>query len=210
MINCLGQEQNINCFVTEDGKYLTDILAELAALKSSSAGKTAISSDDITSKSLIRNTSYVCSSKITKRDFVYNISNSANSVVFSWDFLPVISALPTGFKLAISRVKVSGNSASGGNFIVDSQTPSGGIPINLSNFPITADISVRLTTPCGQVDLTSQIHVVNPAITGDFRTRFDVRDLNPQAGTINLTQQLNSLEDQIVTLRLEIENLKAN
>lgn len=209
MVNCLGQEQNINCFVTEDGRYLTDILAELAALKSSPAANMSISTDDITSKSLIRNTSYICSSKIVKRDFVYTISNSVNSVLFSWDFLPVISALPTGFKLATSRVKVTGNSSSGANLLADSQTPSGGIPLTLQSFPITADLTVRLTSPCGNIDLTSQIYVTNPAVVGEWRTNFSVKDLNPATGEINLTNQLNSLEDQLVSLRLEVENLKS-
>lgn len=210
MVNCLGQEQNINCFVTEDGRYLTDILAELAALKSSPAEKQGISTDDITSSSLIRNTSYVCSSKIVKRDFVYNISSSVNSVIFSWDFLPVISALPTGYKLALSRVKVTGNSSSGANLLTDSKTPSGGIPLSAVSFPISVDFEVRLTTPCGNVDLTSELSVVNPAKVGEWRIRFDVRDLNPQTGTLSLTEQLNSLEDQVASLQVVVETLRHN
>lgn len=221
--NCLNNEISTRCIFDEvTGKSLTTILSELDTT-SPVETTTSISTDDITSKSLMRNKSYICSAQIVKRDFTYGISVTQNTVLFSWDFLSVLSNLPTGYKTAKIDVKTTGSSSTASNAFTSSKTASGGVSLSAANFPISVDILTRVTSPCGDIDLTSQFTIVNPAEVGTFGTKFDARDLNPQTGVINLTQQLDSLESQlssailklntygdlITELRSEIEALKS-
>jgi len=219
--NCIGNEIPTRCIYDETtGKSLTTLLSELET--ETPVQTTAdITTDDITSKSLMRNKSYICSAQIVKRDFTYGISITQNTVLFSWDFLSVLSNLPTGYKTAKIDVKTTGSSTAS-NAFTSSKTASGGVSISAANFPISVDILTRVTSPCGDIDLTSQFTIVNPAEVGTFGTKFEARDLNPQTGTIRLTEQLNSLEAQVFQnslaintykelieeMRLEIEELK--
>lgn len=222
--NCLGNEISMRCIYDEDtGKSLISILSEIRKGQTKSSGSSKqIYSDDILSKSLMRNTSYICSAQIVKREFEYELSLTESGALFSWDLLGVSQDLPEGFKLATSRVKITGNTLSGSNVLADSKTLSGGVSLNAANFPVSADITMRVTSPCGDVELTWEILLTNPTYVGKFRSSLDVKDLNPQTGGINLTQQLNSLESQLSSsilklntykelideLRLEIESLK--
>jgi len=207
--NCLGNEMPLNCIYDEEtGESLISILSKLKSQPSSVSSSTNYTSDNIVSKSLVRNTSYICASQIVKRDFSYSIEKSSNSINLGWDFLEVMTSLPSNFKLALIKVRVIGSNT-GSNLITESKSPSAGISINLSNFPITLDISVRITSPCGDVDMSSIIKISNPTEAGIFRTIFEVKDLNPQTGNINLTQQLNSIESQLVSSKLEINTLRS-
>lgn len=222
--NCMGLEQGIRCLYDErTNEALTSIIDGLKAQTPSTASATTISTDDITSRSLMRNKSYICSSQIVKRDYTYGISIAQNTVLFSWDFLGVLSNLPVGYKSAKIDVKVTGSSSSSNALIPNSKTSSGGISLSAANFPISVDILVRVTSPCGDIDLTSQFAITNPSAVGTYGTKFAIRDLNPQTGEIGLTTQLNSLEDQtssnalsistaldlIKELKLEITDLKS-
>lgn len=206
--NCLGQETNINCLYDEStGKSLFTLLSELKPSTTSSS-TTKITSDDIISKSPMLNRSHICSSQIIKRDFEYGISINQNTVLFSWDFLPVLTALPDGYKTATIRVKLYGVNSAGSNVFAESKAASAGLSVNASNFPITADITIRLTSPCGNIDLMSKFNIINPADTGTFKTYLDAQDLNPKTGEINLTEQLKSVEAQLSSNTLKLNTYK--
>lgn len=222
--NCLSQETDLRCvYDGRTGESLTSILDSLAGQSSSAkTDDVVITSDDIVSKSLMRSKSYVCSAKIVKRDFTYGLSISQNTTLFTWDFLGVLQVLPAGYKTAKIEVKATGQST-GTNALINSKTASGGTSINASSFPVSVDILVRLTSPCGDIDLTSSLTLNNPIAVGTYGTKFDAKDLNPQTGTISLTNQLDSLESQVSSnilktttveellkeLQLEIADLKS-
>lgn len=205
----MGNEANINCLYDEiSGKSLTSILTELAKANPSVVNEpSAITTDDIVSKSLMRNKSHVCASKIVKRDFTYALSISQNSVLVSWDFLDVISSLPEGYKSATTGVKITGL-ANGSTFSAESKSPSAGLSVLAANFPVSVNIALRVTSPCGNIDLTSQLNLSNPIETGEFRTSFAAQDLNPQTGQIKLTQQIDSIESQLASALLQLKTQK--
>lgn len=207
--NCIGQDVSTRCIYDETtGESLASILGGLKPSKTSSAEKT-ITTKDIVSTSLMRSQSYVCASKVVKKDFSYIISISQNTVMFSWDFLPVISALPNGYVLATSRVKISGVGSSGGsNQLTNSDKVSAGLSINASNFPIVVDMTVRINSPCGDIDLTSILNIVNPALSGTYRAVLDAKDLNPRNGEISLDDQLSAVEAWISNIQVQVGNLQ--
>ena len=217
--NCMGQEISMRCIYDEDtGQSLTSILAALKP--ATTAAPKQITSDDIVSKSLVRNKSNICAANIVKRDFTYSQTLSGNSVLVSWDFWPVINELPAGYKTAVIGVEING--VGDNNNLASSKSPSAGLSVFASSFPVIIDANIRLTTPCGNVDLSTKIHLRNPAEVGTFRTTLNADDLNPQSSQIKLTTQLNELEaaitsltlkqnaylEQIEQLMLELEELK--
>jgi len=210
--NCLGQDLSTRCIYDETaGKSLDSILAEIKTeLRAEIAEDESfqVYTDDIISTSIVRNGSSICSSKIVKRDFTYGLSISQSTVLFNWDVLEVIKALPTGYERATVKVKLTGVSDAS-NVFADSTSPSAGLSVAAANFPINVDIVLRVVSPCGNIDLTSNFVVRNPSETGIFRTTLDARDLNPKSGQVNLTQQLNSLESQLSSALLSISAQKS-
>lgn len=207
--NCLGNEVSIYCLYDEaSGKSLSSILSGLMAPASAPNDTVEITTDGITSKSLSRSRSYLCAAAVVKRDFTYSVSINQNTVFFNWDLFPVINALPAGYKLATTRVKITGFNSGGSNVITNSEKPSAGINIAASNFPITVDIVLRVNSPCGDIEIKTNFITVNPVEVGDFRAVLDVVDLNPRTGSINLTEQLNGVESQLSSQALEIKTLK--
>lgn len=204
--NCLGNVLSSDCVVYNQ-RSLTSYIAELEKENTPpGSSEQALNTDSITSKSIIRNTSGACGSKIVTRNFSYTMTASQTGAVFGWSLTDVVRALPTGYRSSVIRVKVSGATVGSKNVIADSRKQAGGVSIKTNQFPISADILVRVTTPCGDVDMEGAVKITSPGKTGTFTGVLKVVDLNPNAGEIMLTDQLNSLEAQIY----EVQTLLAS
>jgi hypothetical protein len=161
-----------------------------------------LSSDNIVSNSIIRNKGSICGSQIIKRDLLYTLKSNSTSYELSWDFLDIVKELPVGFKSSLINFKVNGT----GGVLANSKTYSGGINISNNNFPIQINATVRVSSPCGDIDLLAEFPL-NTNNTGTFRHTMSVRDLNPKSGQISLTEQLNNLESLVYELSLKVNEL---
>lgn len=205
---CFGNELDSSC-ISHDGKSLRYIVDELTTTPpETSSGSNTITSDDVISKSKIRNTSYICSSNIVNRTGKYTLSVTSSTTVFGWNVLDIIGDLPDGYEFATISVRITG-SASGSNLISQSSSPSAGVNIKLDQYPISVDFLIRVTSPCGDIDLKKTINIVSTTGSkGTYNFIMDVKDLNPQFGEISLTDQLNSLEDQVNKVSIKLDTIE--
>lgn len=170
----------------------------------SQAPAVQMTTDTIVSKALLRSNASVSASNIIKRDFAYSLkSTTAGATVLTWDLVPVIRALPSGYEAALVRVLVSGKSLSSSNVAGDSRSPSSSLTLPIDRYPITVDFSIRVSSPTGNIDMTTSVSLVNPANVGDYRTSLDAIDLNPQSGQLQLTDHLNLIESKINELDIK-------
>lgn len=204
---CFGNTLDSDC-VVYDGKSLSTYLNSIGSSQnSSSSGDEEITTDDIVSKSLVRDSSNLCASNIIKRDFYYSLSSTTSSSTFAWNMLDIRTNLPTGYRIGLVRVRATGSTAAGRNVIADSNKISGGVPLGPNNYPVTMDFLIRVTSPCGDIDLEKTLTLQNPSRTGTYNVYLDARDLNPQSGEIGLTDQLNMIEDNISNLQAKVGTL---
>lgn len=208
---CFGNTLDSDC-VVYDGKSLRTYLDSIGIPSSNgtSSPEGDITTDDITSKSLVRDTSNLCASNIVKRDFYYTLSSGASTSTFAWNMVDIRTNLPTGYRVGLVRVRASGSTAAGRNVIADSSSISGGVSLGPNNYPVTVDFMLRITSPCGDIDMQKTITLQNPSKTGKFVIVLDARDLNPQSGEIPLTDQLNMIEDNISNLQARIGTIPDN
>lgn len=206
--NCLGNVLSSDCVVYNQ-RSLTSYIKDLENITTpQEASEQALNTDLIVSRSVVRNTSGACGSKIVTRSFTYTLSASQTGAVFGWSLTDVIKALPKGYNSSVIRVKVSGATVDNRNLIADSRKQSGGVSIKTNQFPITADILIRVSTPCGDVDMESTVKVTSPGKAGTFTGTLKVMDLNPNTGEIVLTEQLNSLEAQVYEIQTSLASFE--
>lgn len=218
--NCLGQEQSSSCVVYNGSANELGIVAgdsldsvvqkicEAIAAKADAvtADTSMPTSDDIMSKSVVRNPSSVCSSNITKRDFDYTVDVDGSNITFSWNMIPIVDGLPEGYSYASSMVRVVGSSTVANNALVNSTTVASSVALKLPSFPVSVDFSMRVVSPCGQIDLTASSDIISPT-SKTVRVVMDAEDINPQSGEIVLTDQLNGLESQVQSLGIKFDSL---
>lgn len=216
-VNCLGQEWVTACGIytgpdvaalnIRSGDNLDAVLLKIIAGATNTTSQPVtenLNTDNITSKSIIRNIGSVSASKIIKRDFTYKVTTGSNgTTVFNWDLIPVIHQLPAGYEAALTKVKISGKPTTGTNVIADSKSPGANLTIPLDRYPVTVDLTIRVTSPTGNIDLQKTVDLINPSITGSYRAVLDALDLNPQSGEMSLTEHLNSIESQVRNLAIK-------
>lgn len=194
--NCFGNDLPADC-VVYNGESLKSYLDDLTP----SGGETPIqpstqiTSDDVLSKSSIIDTSSVCASNIINRTVNYSLSTNTATSTFNWDLLELSNNLPEGYSVAVSRVRIFGSS-----LVNDSSALSGSANISINLYPVTVTFSVRVISPCGDIDLEKTIKLLTPSNTGSFKATLDAKDLNPQSGDVILTVQLNNLESRVNSL----------
>ena len=157
---------------------------------------------------MVRSPGSLCASKIVKLDFAYSLATTSAGSIFEYDFLPIIRAFPSGYELAATRVTVSGQPSQGISLITDSRSVAMSLSIPVNRYPAVVDVLLRLTAPCGQIDLTTKIDLINPSNTGSFRGLLDANDLNPTAGEVQLTDQLDNLEAKVLNLERTVQEAK--
>lgn len=185
----------------------SDSTSTQAPVSQSQTNLSQITSDNVMSKSVIKNSTSICGAKISDRNLNYKLSSSRTTATFGWNLLSLVSNLPDGYELGVARIRVTGNSLSGDNSITDSSALSSGVSIGIDQFPVTADFSIRITSPCGDIDLEKSVKLFSPTNTGDFNATLTASDLNPLSGEIMLTDQLNNIESQIYDLDLKLNEI---
>lgn len=205
---CLGFVISADC-VEYNGEKLSNYLnGGTVSEETTDSTSTQLSSNDIISKSLIRNTSGVCSSKIINRTITHKLSTTQTTTTFGWDFLKLISDLPSGYEAALSSITVTGKGGNGrSNVIAQSKSPSSGVGVRVDQYPLTVDFLIRVSSPCGDVDLKKTIRVLSSTNTGEHSTVLDAVDLNPISGEVSLTEQLDNLEAQVIGLGQKVETI---
>lgn len=118
----------------------------------------------------------ICASKITSRVLEYTLKpNNASGIDFSWDLKAITQQnLPTGY--SITTISVVANS---GNKIVpllDSAAPKATYTFQGTDYPISIDIKVRISTSCGQIELSKSISLINTAEVGTKSTIMSLND----------------------------------
>lgn len=97
-----------------------------------------------------------------------------------------------------SRVVVSGRSESGKNIYMDTPERISSVNVNNAMYPIDIDVSLRVQTKSGIVDLSKKVVLYNPSESGEFWAIYDVKDrshsgpfqgsLQEMIGSIEATQ----------------------
>ena len=202
---CLNQEYSTDCgYIGKaisskgilKGESLTSVLEKLAEETSQEivAGET-VTTDDITTNSLVRNPSALCASRITVRDFEYKLTTAISSSSLSWNVMNIVSNLPPGYEVGTMQVKAVGKNNGTGTTIFNTNKLSAAQTIDLNRYPVTVDLSLRIVTECGNVDMTKQIYLSAPVQSAASRVFMAVNDLMPgDIGDLKLTQQLDILE----------------
>lgn len=204
---CLGNVVPSDCVEYNSQSLKTYLDKTGTTAPSSDSGSSDITTDEITSKSLVRNPGSVCGSKILNRTYEYTLTTSQTGSIFGWNLSDVVKGLPTGYSASTTRVKLSGSTVNGKNVIADSRKQSGGVNINTDRYPVTVDVLVRVTSPCGDIDMESTLILSSPAKTGKYSAVLSVKDLNPATGEVVLTEQLDGLEAQVYDLGVQVTNL---
>lgn len=206
--SCLGHDLSDLCIYHEDtGESLRSIINDLPS-GSSTETATSITTDDVISKAMQRNSSSMCASKIVDREFTYSLSSSQTSTTFSWNLSTFSANLPSGYQIATVRVRAVGNSSSGNNVIADSSSLSSGLTLSIDQYPVTVDFVIRITAACGNIDMEKSVVLTNPAATGKFRATLSAQDLNPQTQETDLTSYLNGMDSDLLNLSVKVEDLE--
>lgn len=208
MPNCFGNEVESGCIVyggpdlavigVKNGDSLDAVLSKIASYQAPILPNKSVSTtDDIVTTSLIRSTGSLCASNIINRELQYSLSTNAAGTVLTYDMVNIVRSLPNDYELSIGRVRVLGIPVGGISVVTDSRSLGTSLSIPLNRYPVTAEFLLRITSPCGQIDLTKTIDLNNPALVGSFRVDLDGQDLTPNQGQVNLTQQLNNVEARL-------------
>lgn len=216
-MNCLGNEVESGCvkysgpdipqLEIKNGDFLDQVISKIASYQTPSLPESSVpTTDDIITKSAIRNSGSVCASSIIKRDFGYSLTPNSAGTTLTYSLVEVISSLPPGYELAVARVKAVGTAVSGINVIFDTRSISTSQNITVQRFPVVIEFLLRLTSPCGQIDLAYTLNLTNPATAGSFRATLEANDLNPTSGNVNLTTQLNNLESEVQKIKGQIQD----
>lgn len=197
---------DISSLGIKTGMSLDDVIQRLAG-----TGFTALTSESksMTTDDILTNVSNIgtgsvsnCVLNILKRDFSYSIGPAKSSTVFTYDFTELIDALPAKYSVGRIEVTATGTPENGISTIATMKSPSSGFNLDLKRYPINIDVLVRLTTPCGSVDMTTTFNVISSAEQGTFRRFLDVKDLstNSSQKTSTLSNQLTNLEYALMVL----------
>lgn len=188
------------------GMSLDDVIEKLAGISSAelTSQSAEISADKVMSNPTNIGTGSVssCVLQITKRDFTYNLGPNRSGVLFSYDFTELLNALPPSYSVGVIQVKATGRESAGSSVIATMSSPSSGFSVELSRYPVTVDILIRLTTECGNVDLTATLNLISSGNLGTYRHFLDAVDLT--TGSTNksttLDAHLQSIEYAMMVL----------
>jgi hypothetical protein len=199
--NCMGQEQSTRCIYYEKTNEPLDSVIERldeGSASTSTSDDLDLTTDDITTTSLVRNPASLCSSQITTKDFTYTLSSGVSSSTFSWSLLNITSNLPDGYTASFARILATGVIDTGSSIVFDSNSLSAGLAIELNRYPLTIDFSLRVASPCGDINMSHQVYISSPAQKGTYGVKMMVNDLMPgSTNELTLTQQLNTLEANV-------------
>lgn len=217
--NCLGIESTSHCveylgnnipeYGIESGMCMTEVIQRLAPTStestSESATSTTITASDVECNS--GSSASACVSEISDRGFDYSIASEGNVTTFSYNATGLVSNLPADYTVIASSIKAFGEVVNGSSSIVNSSGLASSFPIDLDRFPVSVDLDIRLSTPCGNISLTKTIYIPCPS-NESYRGSFEVSDLVANSGTVsNVDSEIKSLTAKISNLESIISTL---
>ena len=216
--SCIGQEVATSCgfysgpdipeHSIKNGDCLTDVIQKLGGIIIVNNDNSSATTDDIVTRSFIRNPSAACASGVVERNFDYELTANVSTSGFSWNLLNVTSQLPVDYEVALVSVKAIGQDNGTGTIIIDSNKLSAGFGADLNRYPITVDFTVRLLTPCGNLDLLKSIIVPAPANKKNKATFLVNSIVQDQSDDIILTTQLDGLESEVQQVNNRLDDFE--
>ena len=212
--NCLGQEVYTKCVVWTGpdvaghscGARLEDVISAISAEKTPQTTPSIGTSDDITVSGNYKVGSSECSLRIVNRNFEWSLLVNPSESIFTYDFAKVISDLPADISLGALQVKATGKDKNGSNLVGQASAISGGFAIDQTRYPVTVDVTIRLISTCGNIELVDTILLSSASIGGSYIGAFTVNDLNPsQNSNASLTTALKELQKEVNACRLGLD-----
>lgn len=158
--------------------------------------------------------SSICASKITNRTMTYTLTPGVG-VLFGWDLTAIRDSLPSDYN--IISIEVAGNSASSVPALFISSSPKSSVTIASSYYPVVVTVKIRITTPCGQIELSKTINLYDTSQSGsrvavmelaDFTTS-TIQAMDQNGYNELLARELCNLRDQIAVLQDQLDNANA-
>ena len=147
-----------------------------------------------------------CSAKLVNKTFNYSFSANDTYTNFNWDLSNAVNALPSGYDVLSSSVIVFGTTGKSNSIISESTKTVGGIRLQPKHFPATAEIKVRVSTPCGTVELNKNIGVINT--TDSFVGIFNTKDLTgDKSGSLSVREYQETVASELCLLKTKVERL---
>lgn len=135
-----------------------------------------------------------CSSNISNAKFTYKISNNTAGYHIDWNMSGIISP----YKV----VSYSVSSAAG-----TYSDAIGTFTFNSTKIPLTIDFKVRLSTTCGDIELSKTI--IAGINTGEFTANFVIKDVNNAPKELSQDQAIDALFAEIASLKQQVDFYQA-
>lgn len=148
------------------------------------------------------------SASIVNREFNYTVSPANNGTTITYDLSDVKASLPAGYNLASSGVKAYGVYNGGTSLIANTNNASGGFNVANNRFPVSMQVSMRVITPGGEVELHKRISL-QASGTGSYNAAFDVNDYSTNYDLGMPQDEFNELVSaEVCTLKVKVDNLR--
>lgn len=145
--------------------------------------------------------------KLLNRTATYSVASLATGSSVSFDLTNAISNLPIEYQLAKTNVILTGKRKFGNSVIVDSSLSTFAVNISNDRYPINAEVTIRVNTPNGTVDLVDNILIDSPK---DYSGTFflSVKDRSKTAGeTVSLNEMVDIISSQLRQNKSELDQL---
>lgn len=205
--------ENIPSLNIKTGDNYDSVINKLIAaipVESKESGK-KVTTDDIDSNtnlySLVSNKS-ICGTSIVSTSFDFSVENTATGVKLTYDINSVINNLPQGISLAVSNIKIIGNSNIGPVIIANTPAKANTISIPGHNLPVTMNIDLILNSSCGAINMKSEA-TIPMGIVGSFKGILNVTSTPDKDAKLNLTQVNEILTLELAKIKLELDTIKS-
>lgn len=145
--------------------------------------------------------------KLLNRSATYSVASLSTGSSVSFDLTNAISNLPLDYQLAKTNVTLTGKRKFGSSVIVDSSLPTFAANVSNDRYPLNAEVTIRINTPNGTVDLMDNILIDSPR---DYSGTFilSVKDRSKTAGeTVSLNEMVDIMSSQLRQNKSELDQL---
>jgi len=153
----------------------------------------------------------IYSSTIPNKSMTYSTVGLKDGVQVIYNMGGIIEELPSDYKMASSRVVVTGQSYAAGGRTVLSQSdkPVGGFTLTPDKFPVNLKAEMDVTTPDGTVRLTKYLSVSGESTSGEKRLTMDLDDLTGKViSGLTQTDVNKTLSSAICQTKFGLDSLK--
>lgn len=157
----------------------------------------------------------LCAAAVSVRTLRYSCTpDTGGGVDFTWDMNSIKEGLPPGYSIITSSTVINGSKAV--LPLLSSPSLKSSLFIQNTEYPVTADFKVRISTPCGQIELSKTVSLFNASDRGekiaimslrDF-TAQSIQDITPNQYYELVAMEICSVKDRLVLLE-QIPDLNA-